>query len=145
MKNLPDLTNRNPQMITRLAEPTYNWGCPWISCLHFLKLSVFISVLSFRSLVRIVMVSIVAENNFKNAENDHWKCFDKLVRIDNAFYQNKPFLFTESCEPTRPRPLAISVEFCDFENFWNSLIWPLEKRTRVPKSTTILRDQASWF
>ena len=29
MKNLHDLTNRNPQMITRLAEPTSNWGCPF--------------------------------------------------------------------------------------------------------------------
>ena len=27
-KNLPDLTNRNPQMITRMAEPTSNWGSP---------------------------------------------------------------------------------------------------------------------
>ena len=28
MKDLHDLTNRNTQMITRLAEPTSNWGCP---------------------------------------------------------------------------------------------------------------------
>ena len=74
------------------------------------------------------MVSIVAENNFKNAENDNWKCFDKLaemVRIDNTLYQNKPFLFAETSTGAHQAVLqSVYVAKLSVDKTWPNLPFP---------------------
>ena len=71
MKNLHDLTNRNPQMITRLAEPTSNWGCPF-----FPVKNLFVYVSAFKVQSATAGKTALGARWFLLSFGNRTRCFD---------------------------------------------------------------------